>query len=642
VFISYSHADARMLESLLPYFATLERDQLVDVWVDRDIKGGDRWSDEIDAALGAASVAVLLISQQFLASDFIYRQELPRILARQLEGRLTVLPVFLSPSTVTSDVISFIDPKGVEQGIRLAEFQGFGTPARTLKELKPTERERAFVDLYERIRELAGVRSGDAAKGTESGDATPTARGASARPAVQAQAEPSRGVPAQSARIAGATPDDARRRRLLGVAVLLAAIVAVALSLAHDPTRQRLTGAVRPWIAALQPAETLPLTAGQTRRIDAHIGRLKNTVKRELDDHFNEAKLRADPSRYSAWTLAQCALALTAHPDVSIDADRLSTFARERKIQRCECWNEMVTDRAAPQHIGISAWILFTLAVYRQPPTAGELQFLRETQEHGGGGWMMFPTPESAGSYAGLARPQGASFATAWSLLALHKIANQRLVGDPQTLDDLRKRTHDAVAFFDNDMRKHPQSGLWALYPGWDGTRETSLGTSALVLFSLHRYFEVLPGVERSPYEQRLARFDRALLRSLPLDVPKLVDSDEYGIPLPYRALDHSRPPDRPVAQPTAARAEGDTPYRTRVDSIKSLTMPWVLIGVQDAYATGTYIERVRALRFVDRALATIDGEMDAALEKYYWMAPELLMALRYLRDPHYLRDVHR
>ena len=157
IFISYSHRDARTLTSLLPYLTTLEREGLVDVWVDTDLKGGERWEEAIEAALNSASTAVLLISQHFLASKFIYKEELPRILGRQAAGQLTVIPVFLSPSTVTSDAIIFRDGEGCEQRITLSKIQGFGTPDKTLRQLRPTDRERLFVKLSERIRELASA-----------------------------------------------------------------------------------------------------------------------------------------------------------------------------------------------------------------------------------------------------------------------------------------------------------------------------------------------------------------------------------------------------------------------------------------------------------------------------------------------------
>src|SRR4029450_1539292 len=97
IFVSYAHQNRRALQSLLPYLSPLKRANLVGVWTDKELRGGQRWRDEISAALAAADVAVLLISQEFLVSKFVYEEELPRILERQTNGTLTVLPVSLSP-----------------------------------------------------------------------------------------------------------------------------------------------------------------------------------------------------------------------------------------------------------------------------------------------------------------------------------------------------------------------------------------------------------------------------------------------------------------------------------------------------------------------------------------------------------------
>jgi len=135
----------------------LARASLVDIWSDNELRGGDRWQDEITAALDAAGIAVLLISQHFLASTFVRDEELPRILQRHSDGRLTILPVFLSPSTVTSDAFVYRDASMREHSVALAKFQGFGSPDSTLSELPLAERRRAFVNLHDRIRELAAA-----------------------------------------------------------------------------------------------------------------------------------------------------------------------------------------------------------------------------------------------------------------------------------------------------------------------------------------------------------------------------------------------------------------------------------------------------------------------------------------------------
>ena len=155
VFVSYSHRDSSVLESLLPFLTTLESDRLADIWSDERLRAGDQWRQELDAALDAATIAILLISQQFLASEFVREHELPRILSRQEERKLTVLPVFVSPSTASSSSITFRTADGTERQIVLSDFQGFGTPQRTLREMPRTKQERCFVALSERIRELS-------------------------------------------------------------------------------------------------------------------------------------------------------------------------------------------------------------------------------------------------------------------------------------------------------------------------------------------------------------------------------------------------------------------------------------------------------------------------------------------------------
>ncbi|HAT49101.1 MAG: toll/interleukin-1 receptor domain-containing protein [Nitrospirae bacterium] len=156
VFISYSHADEGVLGEFLPFRKNLEDDGVAQVWVDHDLKAGDKWRKNIEKELRKTQTAILFISEHFLASHFIKTCELPPILSASEQGRLTVLPVFLSPSSVGEMEISFIHPdSGSNSQIKLTEFQGFGTLGTTLEELQPVERKRKFLELSQRIRELA-------------------------------------------------------------------------------------------------------------------------------------------------------------------------------------------------------------------------------------------------------------------------------------------------------------------------------------------------------------------------------------------------------------------------------------------------------------------------------------------------------
>src|SRR5262249_49086240 len=109
----------------------------------------------IEEALDRATVAVLLISQSFLASDFVTGKEIPKILQRKEAGGLTLLPVYLSPSTV-ADIEFDVDGKGARKKIKLTQIQGFGTPDRPLSDLNWSDRERVYGRLAERLRALAG------------------------------------------------------------------------------------------------------------------------------------------------------------------------------------------------------------------------------------------------------------------------------------------------------------------------------------------------------------------------------------------------------------------------------------------------------------------------------------------------------
>jgi hypothetical protein len=97
VFISYSHEDEKLLERLEVHLNVLKRQKIVTLWHDRRISPGKDWEREIDKHLNTAQIILLLVSADFIASDYCYGVEFKRAMERNELEAARVIPVILSP-----------------------------------------------------------------------------------------------------------------------------------------------------------------------------------------------------------------------------------------------------------------------------------------------------------------------------------------------------------------------------------------------------------------------------------------------------------------------------------------------------------------------------------------------------------------
>src|SRR5437868_11830082 len=97
VFYSYAHVDEALRQQLETHLSLLRRQGLISEWHDREILPGAQWAEEIDKHLQTASIILLLVSPDFLASDYCYEIEMQRALERHERGEARVIPIILRP-----------------------------------------------------------------------------------------------------------------------------------------------------------------------------------------------------------------------------------------------------------------------------------------------------------------------------------------------------------------------------------------------------------------------------------------------------------------------------------------------------------------------------------------------------------------
>lgn len=146
IFISYSHKDIDWLSKVQTHLKSLEyNNQDFDLWDDTKIIAGDEWKIEIENALQSSGIAILIISADFLASDFIKNEELPKLLKNAEKHGTRILPLIVRPCRFTKIP-------------SLSKFQSVNSPNLPLSILNDSQAESELVKLTNYISDILGVR----------------------------------------------------------------------------------------------------------------------------------------------------------------------------------------------------------------------------------------------------------------------------------------------------------------------------------------------------------------------------------------------------------------------------------------------------------------------------------------------------
>lgn len=97
VFYSYAHRDEKLRNEVEKHLSPLRRSRQIATWHDRQIMPGADFATEIDRHLASSDIVLLLISSDFLASDYCYRREMQAAIERHLAGLARVIPIILRP-----------------------------------------------------------------------------------------------------------------------------------------------------------------------------------------------------------------------------------------------------------------------------------------------------------------------------------------------------------------------------------------------------------------------------------------------------------------------------------------------------------------------------------------------------------------
>lgn len=136
IFISYAHEDEQYRNDLIAHLANLRNQGIIQNWYDGDIVPGTEWEAQILTHLATAQIILLLVSSDFMNSDFCDSVELKQAIARHNADQARVIPIILRPTDW--------------EGASFAKLLALPTYAKPIS--KWEDRDEAFTDVIRGIR----------------------------------------------------------------------------------------------------------------------------------------------------------------------------------------------------------------------------------------------------------------------------------------------------------------------------------------------------------------------------------------------------------------------------------------------------------------------------------------------------------
>jgi len=141
VFISYSKKDTKWLDYLRVHLNFLERQYQFTIWDDSKIQVGDDWRVEINKAINSTKIAILMVSANFLSSEFINNEELPALLTAAKDDGAHIFPIIIS-HCMFSDIEA------------ISKFQTINNPSQPLISLNDGDRDALFMKVTQEIKRI--------------------------------------------------------------------------------------------------------------------------------------------------------------------------------------------------------------------------------------------------------------------------------------------------------------------------------------------------------------------------------------------------------------------------------------------------------------------------------------------------------